>query len=70
MSHEDSQISRLNSKPRVHFGSLEGQDSVKRVRTEESTSSSNGGVDLDALGNYSKLNPCRSKCCINLVFGS
>lgn len=60
MSHEDSQISRLNSKPRVHFGSLEGQDSVKRVRTEESTSSSNGGVDLDALGNYSILSPCIS----------
>ncbi|CAO3611477.1 unnamed protein product [Mucor hiemalis] len=28
---------------------MKGQDSVKRVRTEESTSSSNGGVDLDAL---------------------
>ncbi|KAG2203307.1 hypothetical protein INT47_000227 [Mucor saturninus] len=48
MDHEESQISRLNSKPRVHFGSLEGQDTVKRLRTEEPTSSS-GGIDLDAL---------------------
>lgn len=52
MSHENSQISRLNSKPRVHFGSLEGHESVKRARIDESTSSSSGGIDLDALGNY------------------
>jgi U4/U6 small nuclear ribonucleoprotein PRP4 len=50
MDHEESQISRLTSKPRVHFGSLEGQESVKRVRLDEPTSSSSGGVDLDALG--------------------
>lgn len=49
MDHDDSQIARLTSKPRVHFGSLEGQESVKRARTEEAASS-NGGVDLDALG--------------------
>lgn len=48
MDHDDSQISRLTSKPRVHFGSLEGQESVKRARVEEAISSS-GGVDLDAL---------------------
>lgn len=53
MDHEESQISRLNSKPRVHFGSLEGQDTVKRLRTEEPSTSS-GGVDLDALGKFFK----------------
>jgi hypothetical protein len=53
MDHEESQISRLNSKPRVHFGSLEGQETVKRLRTEEATTSS-GGVDLDALGKLNK----------------
>lgn len=52
MDNEPSQISRLTSKPRVHFGSLEGQESVKRARTDENTSSSNNGtIDLDALGN-------------------
>lgn len=55
MSHEDSQISRLNSKPRIHFGSLEGHESVKRARIDETTSSSSGGIDLDALGNNINL---------------
>ncbi|KAL0145985.1 WD40 repeat-like protein [Mucor lusitanicus] len=50
MDNEPSQISRLTSKPRVHFGSLEGQESVKRARTDDNTSTSNNGtIDLDAL---------------------
>ena len=52
MDNEPSQISRLTSKPRVHFGSLEGQESVKRARTDDNTSRSNNGtIDLDALRN-------------------
>jgi U4/U6 small nuclear ribonucleoprotein PRP4 len=51
MDHEESQISRLNAKPRIHFGSLEGQESVKRARVDESAAGgSSGGIDLDALG--------------------
>ena len=51
MDNEPSQISRLTSKPRVHFGSLEVQESVKRARTDDSASTSNNGtIDLDALG--------------------
>lgn len=53
MDKEPSQISKLASKPRVHFGSLEGQESVKRMRFDETTSTSNsGGIDLNALGNH------------------
>lgn len=37
-------------KSRVYFGSLEGQESIKRPRIEETTASSGGGIDLDALG--------------------
>ncbi|KAG1451913.1 hypothetical protein G6F46_001440 [Rhizopus delemar] len=36
-------------KSRVYFGSLEGQESIKRPRIEETTASSGGGIDLDAL---------------------
>jgi U4/U6 small nuclear ribonucleoprotein PRP4 len=51
MDNEPSQISKLTSKPRIHFGSLEGQESVKRIRLDETASTSNsGGIDLDALG--------------------
>lgn len=59
MSNEDSQISRLTSKPRVHFGSLEGQESVKRTRLDESgaasSSSTSGDIDLDNLGKKRSL---------------
>jgi U4/U6 small nuclear ribonucleoprotein PRP4 len=48
-----SQISKLASKSRVYFGTLEGQESVKRPRLDEpsSSTSSGGGIDLEALGN-------------------
>jgi U4/U6 small nuclear ribonucleoprotein PRP4 len=39
-------------KSRVYFGSLEGQESIKRPRIEETTASSGGGIDLDALGTF------------------
>jgi U4/U6 small nuclear ribonucleoprotein PRP4 len=55
MDHDESQISRLTSKPRVHFGSLEGQESVKRVRLDEAVTASSGGIDLDALGNIANV---------------
>ncbi|KAI8645051.1 WD40-repeat-containing domain protein [Parasitella parasitica] len=56
MDNEPSQISRLTSKPRVHFGSLEGQESVKRARTDEGTPTSNNGtIDLDALADKQVL---------------
>ena len=61
MDHEESQISRLNSKPRVHFGSLEGQESVKRIRLDEAASTSgSGGVDLEALG--MRFDPASLEC--------
>jgi U4/U6 small nuclear ribonucleoprotein PRP4 len=51
MDNEPSQISKLTSKPRVHFGSLEGQESVKRIRLDETAAAStSSGIDLDALG--------------------
>lgn len=48
----DSDLSKLKAKPRVHFGSLEETDVVKRPRIEEPTSLSlsAGGIDLEALG--------------------
>lgn len=52
MDNEPSQISKLTAKPRVHFGSLEGQESVKRIKLDESATSTptSGGIDLDDLG--------------------
>ncbi|KAI8387502.1 WD40-repeat-containing domain protein [Blakeslea trispora] len=49
MDNEPSQIARLTAKSRIHFGSLEGQESVKRPRLEEPSASTSGGIDLDAL---------------------
>lgn len=48
----DNDLSKLKAKPRVHFGSLEETDVVKRPRIEEPTSSTlaAGGIDLEALG--------------------
>lgn len=48
----DNDLSKLKAKPRVHFGSLEETDVVKRARIEEPTSSTlaAGGIDLEALG--------------------
>ncbi|KAI8985199.1 WD40-repeat-containing domain protein [Pilobolus umbonatus] len=46
-SEEQSTIAKLTAKPRVHFGSLENNESIKRARLEEA--SSNQGVDLDTL---------------------
>ncbi|KAJ8656388.1 hypothetical protein O0I10_007956 [Lichtheimia ornata] len=47
----DNDLSKLKAKPRVHFGSLEETDVVKRPRIEEPTSSTlaAGGIDLEAL---------------------
>ncbi|KAI9485384.1 MAG: WD40-repeat-containing domain protein [Benjaminiella poitrasii] len=50
MNNEQSQISRLTAKSRVHFGSLEGQESVKRPRLEfHETTVKSSGIDLDEL---------------------
>lgn len=54
-----SNIAKLMAKPRVHFGSLEEQESAKRFKHDETSqtaaiisaaSSAGGGIDLDALG--------------------
>ncbi|SAM08931.1 hypothetical protein [Absidia glauca] len=53
-----SNIAKLMAKPRVHFGSLEEQESAKRFKHDETSqqaaiisaaSSTGGGIDLDAL---------------------
>lgn len=46
------QSPQSTGKSRVYFGSLEGQESIKRPRIEETTASSGGGIDLDALGTF------------------
>ncbi|KAI8379727.1 WD40-repeat-containing domain protein [Radiomyces spectabilis] len=47
---EGSTVSKLLGKPRIHFGSLEDQESVKRLKTAtDVVSTSNTGIDLDAL---------------------
>lgn len=48
-------------KSRVYFGSLEGQESIKRPRIEETTASSGGGIDLDALGTFFLLSFFKKK---------
>ncbi|KAI9267418.1 WD40-repeat-containing domain protein [Sporodiniella umbellata] len=49
MSNDQAPAAQTTAKSRVYFGSLEGQDSVKRPRIEESVTQSEGGIDLDAL---------------------
>ncbi|KAF7727332.1 hypothetical protein EC973_007641 [Apophysomyces ossiformis] len=46
---DQSTLSKLLAKPRVHFGSLEEQVAAKKIKISETTSSSTSGVDLDAL---------------------
>ena len=52
MSNEQSPASTATGKGRIYFGSLEGQEALKRPRVEENTATSGGGIDLDTLGFY------------------
>lgn len=51
-SSREPSVSKLKAKPRVHFGSLEEQESVKRLKTTDasSTNEPSGGIDIEALG--------------------
>ncbi|KAG0174743.1 U4/U6 small nuclear ribonucleoprotein Prp4 [Apophysomyces sp. BC1034] len=45
---DQSTLSKLLAKPRVHFGSLEEHEVAKRIKVSEASASSSG-IDLDAL---------------------
>lgn len=55
MADSPSDLAKLRSKPRVHFGSLEEQE-AKRVKLDDGSPApapSSGGIDLEALGTHS-----------------
>ncbi|CAO3651928.1 unnamed protein product [Cunninghamella blakesleeana] len=63
-SNDASVIAKLNAKPRVHFGSIEEQESAKRFKYNDdrqnaiinAATSTGGGIDLDALAELAEVN--------------